>query len=405
MKNSKVDEETLYHLTLLRHGESTGNAQGLLQGQVDYELSPFGRQQVIRLAVRWVAEAAHFERIISSPLKRALQTAEIIANALDIPIEQDADWMERDFGNLSGRILSEQDLRTLRKNFKIPSEPLGETGESQWDAYHRAERAVTNLLQHPPGRYLVVAHGGIINQALRYILGVPPTPGSDGPRFILSNAAFASLSYAPNEQIWRLFTLNDKQHLEDLSVGQSDAQEVEQRLAVQPNHLFELTYQSSTFRCHIRQASSQDLDRLIEIFIETDKLHAATRPDILSIHQELFSSHSFYEDRIIRKDNYFLIADVQGEIAGGLHANVQTTPSNAMLEPRHRLTISNIAVKPTYRGLGLGRALMEQAHILASQLGLQTVELTVWEFNESARLFVEHLGYQTSRRVMSLVTK
>jgi 2,3-bisphosphoglycerate-dependent phosphoglycerate mutase len=227
MKNSKVDEETLYHLTLLRHGESTGNALGLLQGRADYELSPFGRQQAISLAVRWVVEAAHFERIISSPLTRAQQTAEIIANALDIPIEQDPDWMERDYGNLNGRKLSEQDLRTLRRNFKLPSKPLGETGESQWDVYHRAEHAVIKLLQHPPARYLVVAHGGIINQAFRYILGLPPTPGSDGPRFILSNAAFASLSYEPKEKIWRLFGLNDKQHLNNLSVEQLSAQDVE----------------------------------------------------------------------------------------------------------------------------------------------------------------------------------
>jgi broad specificity phosphatase PhoE len=228
MGNSKVDKEILYHLTLLRHGESTGNVQGLLQGQADYELSPFGRQQTQRLAKRWTAEAAYFERIISSPLTRALQTAEIIATALNVSIEIDPDWMERDFGKLSGRILSEEDLKSLRRSFKIPSEPLGETGESQWDAYHRVERAVINILQRPPGRYLVVAHGGIINQALHYILGLSPRPGSDGPRFILSNSAFASLSYAPNGQIWRLFGLNDNQHLEGLSAELTAASVVDQ---------------------------------------------------------------------------------------------------------------------------------------------------------------------------------
>jgi ribosomal protein S18 acetylase RimI-like enzyme len=76
-----------------------------------------------------------------------------------------------------------------------------------------------------------------------------------------------------------------------------------------------------------------------------------------------------------------------------------------MLEPRRYLTISNIAVKPTYRGLGLGRALMEQAQAPASRFGLQTVELTVWDFHERVRNFFEHLGYQTSRRVMWLEIK
>ena len=405
MKTSAANEEVLYHLTLLRHGESTGNVQRLLQGQADYELSPLGRQQSQRLAARWLAEAARFEHIISSPLARALQTAEIISATLDVPLEKDLDWMERDFGNLSGRVLSEQDLNILRSNFKNPFEPLGETGESQWDAYHRAQRAITHLLQRPPGRYLVVAHGGIINQALRVIVGLPPRPGSDGPRFILSNAAFASLSYAPAEQVWRLFRLNDKQHLEGLSADLLATPEVEQANPVHETEGDPPAGPVLPLPMQIRPALSADLEGVIDVFAETDLLHAAAQPDIFRQPQDSSSIRSFYQGQFLLPDAYLLVADLQGEIVGGLLAVVKEAPLAAILKPRRWLSISNIAVKPAYRGLGIGQALMEQAQTLARQLNLHAVELTVWEFNSDARRFYERLGYQTNRRVMWVEVK
>ncbi|RPI31749.1 MAG: histidine phosphatase family protein, partial [Chloroflexota bacterium] len=70
-----------YHLILLRHGESVGNANGVYQGQADFELSDLGRRQAQALAERWVAEEKTFDLVISSPLLRARQTAEIIAEA------------------------------------------------------------------------------------------------------------------------------------------------------------------------------------------------------------------------------------------------------------------------------------------------------------------------------------
>src|SRR5512135_2406685 len=100
--------QSTYHITLLRHGESTGNAEGRLQGQADYPLSPTGRGQAAVLARRWLAEGVRFDRIISSPLLRARQTAEIIAAALDsLPIVFNDDWLERDYGLLTGLEASE----------------------------------------------------------------------------------------------------------------------------------------------------------------------------------------------------------------------------------------------------------------------------------------------------------
>jgi 2,3-bisphosphoglycerate-dependent phosphoglycerate mutase len=398
-------EDDLYYITLLRHGESTGNVQGLLQGQVDYELSALGRQQSEHLALRWLMEGVHFDWVISSPLRRARQTAEIIAAALNVPIDYDPDWMERDFGKLSGKLLSEEDLTILRNNFKIPSEPLGKTGESQWDTFYRAERAIAKLLNRSPGRYLVVAHGGIINQTLHVILELPPRIDSDGARFIISNAAFAFLSYAPQEQLWRMFRLNDNQHLAGMSDEPPTAQEVDQKSSI-INHEADIPIKPKVpLSYKIRPALISDLDGLTEVFTETDRLHAIARPDIFCHPPVSFSSRAYYETQLSQPDVVLLAAEAVGEIVGCLHAVIKEAPKSPFLKPRNWLSINNIAVKPAYRGQGVGQALMNQAQSLVAELGLHSIELVVWEFNNDARNFYKQLGYTTSRRVLWLKGK
>ena len=71
-----------YHFTFLRHGESIGNRDGIVQGQADFPLSENGVQQVSSLAARWKEENRRFDGIITSPLNRARQTAEIMAEKL-----------------------------------------------------------------------------------------------------------------------------------------------------------------------------------------------------------------------------------------------------------------------------------------------------------------------------------
>jgi broad specificity phosphatase PhoE len=77
-----------------------------------------------------------------------------------------------------------------------PYQAVGETGESQWELYLRAGRAVQNLLKNPPGRYLVVSHGGILNLAFYAILGIAPQANFTGPRFRFANTAYATPTIA-----------------------------------------------------------------------------------------------------------------------------------------------------------------------------------------------------------------
>jgi broad specificity phosphatase PhoE len=151
-----------------------------------------------------------FVCVISSPLLRARQTADIIAKALDSSIEPDENWMERNNGLLAGLRQDEVDQRGLRPAFIHLYEPVGQTGESQWELFLRAGRAVQGLVSRPPGRYLVVSHGGILNMAMYAILGMTPQANLSGPRFRFRNTSFAVLEYDPTRHSWMVDSLNDR---------------------------------------------------------------------------------------------------------------------------------------------------------------------------------------------------
>ncbi len=89
-------------LVFIRHGTAVGNEQGRLQGWSDMSLTSGGRREAARAAalVKTVCEP---QRIITSPLARAVETAEIVAERNEIKqIETDRGWKERSFGSLEG---------------------------------------------------------------------------------------------------------------------------------------------------------------------------------------------------------------------------------------------------------------------------------------------------------------
>lgn len=208
-----IDFPVTHQITFLRHGKSEANDQNILQGQKDSPLSSEGNQQAQALASYWSTEGFSFHKIISSPLGRAHETARIISEKLSVPIELNDKWMERDFGLAEGLLYEE-----IYSNLKdLPPrsiyEPAFETGESDWDLYIRAASAVQSLTYEDPGKYLIVAHGAILNSALSSILGITPRPSTYRIRFRFYNTGYAMLEYNGNSQSWTILSLNNTYHL------------------------------------------------------------------------------------------------------------------------------------------------------------------------------------------------
>lgn len=201
-----------YVITLLRHGESVGNAESRWQGQSEFPLNERGRAQAEALAARWKAEAARFDLIISSPLSRARETAAIISQALNVPVEDNPLWMERNVDKFSGLTPSEVDEALPRSEFITPYSTVGGAGEGDWELFLRSGQALLNLIRRPVGRYLIVSHGGLLNQAMHAVVGIVPQIHDSGPRFRFGNTGFARLLYYPQQHRWTIDTLNDLAH-------------------------------------------------------------------------------------------------------------------------------------------------------------------------------------------------
>ena len=209
-------EKPIYHFVFLRHGESVGNVESRWQGQSDYPLTERGQAQAQALAHRWQEEKAKFDLAITSPLIRAKNTAEIVASALDIKVESDPLWMERNLGEMNGLTVDEIRLRP-RPNFVTPYDTIGGVGEGDWVLFLRAGQALQSLLRRPAGRYLIVSHGGLLNQLMHAIVGIAPHADPSGVRFRFDNTAFARVFYLSHQHRWAIETLNDHVHLKSVS--------------------------------------------------------------------------------------------------------------------------------------------------------------------------------------------
>ena len=201
-----------FYITLLRHGESVGNAESRWQGQTDYPLNDTGRAQVRALAKRWKKEDVKFDLMIASPLMRAKETAEIIASVLNLKIEFDPLWLERDNGDFAGLTAYEVRQNFQHPTFSTPYDSVGGNGEGDWELFLRSGQALHNLLRREPARYLIVSHGGLLNQVMHAIVGVAPQANNAGARFRFNNTAFAQLMYYPHQHRWAIDRLNDHAH-------------------------------------------------------------------------------------------------------------------------------------------------------------------------------------------------
>ena len=148
---------------IIRHGETDWNSLGKLQGLEDIALNDLGREQAVQTSRYFETEP--WDIIVSSPLKRAYETAQIIASRLSIPTVHVVDEItERSYGSASGLLPEER--RSRFPDGVIPD---------QEDFEHLRQRAMTGLTKiandFQGKRIIVVSHGGLTNSILYSLSG------------------------------------------------------------------------------------------------------------------------------------------------------------------------------------------------------------------------------------------
>ena len=153
-------------LILVRHGETLLNRENRVQGITDTELSDYGRMQADKLAESLKGE--QIERIVSSPLRRAYETAKAISRFHGATIEADSDLQEMnhgDFENLTIQELKEKHISVLRQWERDPASVVMPNGESLHDLQRRAWSAIEEITKTARSA-VVVTH----NMTIRTIL-------------------------------------------------------------------------------------------------------------------------------------------------------------------------------------------------------------------------------------------
>jgi uncharacterized phosphatase len=170
-------------IALIRHGETDWNKLGKLQGREDIPLNEAGMDQVREAALYF--RKSSWDEIITSPLSRAKQSAQIIADTIGIKnIREDAGLIERNMGEVSGMTMEER-----RKAF-----PDGKFGgmEELETMQGRVLNCLTGYAEKLAGKGIIaVSHGAAINSVLAYL-----SKGEIGSgKTLLNNACISLLEY------------------------------------------------------------------------------------------------------------------------------------------------------------------------------------------------------------------
>lgn len=157
-------------ILLIRHGQSEADALEVHEGRGDFPLTPAGVEQAHKMAER-VKEAFPPEYIWGSTLKRASETASILARTIGCPINYLPELEEYNNGKLAVRLQADTPVpRNLPPHVK-----LGETGESGIEFRARAEHVFSYIKHYskPYRRIAIVSHEGMISRILESFLGLP----------------------------------------------------------------------------------------------------------------------------------------------------------------------------------------------------------------------------------------
>ncbi|MCW4465557.1 histidine phosphatase family protein [Glutamicibacter sp. MNS18] len=163
---------------LVRHGQTAWNLDNRLQGRSDVRLNATGRQQAERAGVQ-LAKEGPWDLVVCSPLGRARQTAQIIADYLGIwQVLEVEGLVERDYGAAEGRYLD--------RISPEERERLLAGGEAEDDVVVRAVDALRTLVeQNPDSRVVIVAHGTLIRLVLGALAESPHPRVENGEVLVL----------------------------------------------------------------------------------------------------------------------------------------------------------------------------------------------------------------------------
>ena len=182
-------EQDLRTLFLFRHGETDWNREGRLQGHTDTPLNQTGLVQAQALSE--ILRPHRLDAVVSSDLSRARNTAQIVAEALGLPLFTDAGLRETDVGAAEGLLWSDAKTRFgegLTERWYSDGDVAFPGGETGTETRIRGLAALQRFAAAQPFRRIGVStHGAMLRQLMKHALpaGSLPTPVRNTTLFVL----------------------------------------------------------------------------------------------------------------------------------------------------------------------------------------------------------------------------
>jgi broad specificity phosphatase PhoE len=168
-----TDPAGVRRVVLWRHGETTYNATGRMQGHIDSELTPVGWNQA-RFAVPALSRFAP-DLVIASDLRRATDTATVLTDGIGVPLRIDKRLRETHLGEWQGLTGAEVDAGWPgdRERWRGDATWAPPGGESRVEVADRAREVVADLERGKDAVVLLAAHGGLIVALTASLLDLP----------------------------------------------------------------------------------------------------------------------------------------------------------------------------------------------------------------------------------------
>ena len=178
---------------LIRHGQTAKNKEGVLQGRSNFPLNEAGKQQAKAAGEMLKAAGISFDKVYTSPLIRAVQTAEIIAG--DIPLTADDRLIEMDYGPYEGMELKNPSPEVLEFFKDFAHNPAPEGMEQLSDIVARLGAFLEEIQEEAAEKNLLLStHAIAMKGALEYL--TPDSKGGYWSKYVGNCEVYTAEAYA-----------------------------------------------------------------------------------------------------------------------------------------------------------------------------------------------------------------
>lgn len=154
----------------------------------------------------------------------------------------------------------------------------------------------------------------------------------------------------------------------------------------------------------IRKAALSDFQSILELVKQIQELHVNARPDLYTQTDKPIDNQYFND--LLEKENHFafIVEDSQiGKIIGYTIFRIETLVDSPIMKERKTLFMNELVIDKSFRGKGIGKKLFDFVVNMGKKLEVNSIDLSVAEFNQSAINFYKNAGMKIRSRRLEYI--